>query len=217
MRCYLDEADGANARSVIQTYQGIDNHSAVFSYTSVFIEIVSLSLQEEGASMGVITDLLREAHKHNPYVIWLLTYAHLFEEMMPSIDQLISTKAALNNNSEVTPVSEAEDAHYSIEFPPNCLEEALIYYRLDCSLWQEIESSTDILASFIHSEKLLPDVVELASEPEDIANNSSSSVGEEAASVEAEGEECEGGIMDAIESCYNMYNMGVKIILKELK
>lgn len=43
---------------VIDKYSDIDNNSVTFNMTRVFIEIVSLSLEEEGSSMELVNSLI---------------------------------------------------------------------------------------------------------------------------------------------------------------
>lgn len=95
----MDNADAELARGVIEKYASIDNHSVVFLYTLVFIEIVSLQLNEEGASKIVIDECIATAHAANPYLIWLLAYSELFSEMDGLVDDLIGTRVFFENNS----------------------------------------------------------------------------------------------------------------------
>ena len=107
----MDNADAELARGVIEKYESIDNGSVVFLYTLVFIEIVSLQLEEEGASNQLIDACIRTAHAANPYLIWLLAYPELFGEMEDAVDELIGTHVYFENDS---------------------LQEALRYCRCKC-------------------------------------------------------------------------------------
>ena len=60
LRCHLDNADGAQAREVMAKYASIDGDSVTFGLTRVFIEIVSLNLEEEGSSLDLVNSLIEE-------------------------------------------------------------------------------------------------------------------------------------------------------------
>jgi hypothetical protein len=150
------------------------------------------------------------AHRHNPYILWVLTYSHLFGELDELIDELMTTlpQASSSSNSGAGSVGEAPAAN-RIEFKSDSLEEALIYYRLDSSLWLEVDNSVDILASYIHEKKLLPSIVNGA------ADKSSSS--SDAASADQQEEDLPPRDLGAtVDMCYEMYNTAVAIIKKEL-
>jgi hypothetical protein len=60
LRCHLDNADGGKARQVISQYGNIDGNSVTFNMTLVFIEIISLNLEEDGASMELVNSLIEQ-------------------------------------------------------------------------------------------------------------------------------------------------------------
>ena len=224
----MDNADGGQARAVMDKYSAIDGNSVTFCMTRVFIEAVSLTLAEEGSSVDLVNQhiaagmlfinvvgytvfyvysvlvYLFVAVKANPFVIWVITYAHLFDELQDNIDYLMTTQG--NESSESTSSSDHDVSKNRVEFSSDSLEEALIYCRIDYDLWYELDGSLDLLASYINEHKLKPPRAVLKENnevPLDTGILQSSDVAGKS-------------VGSAVAGCYALYNTAVELICKEL-
>jgi len=217
--------------------------------TQVFIEIISLNLEEGGASMELINSLIDEgllirflvvvavlvlvlfvcldvlllliyhvmlytvACRHNPYILWVMTYSHLLGELDELIDELMTTQASSSSSASA---SAGESAANRIEFKADSLEEALIYYRLDGGLWLEVDNSVDILANYIHEKKLAPSPITVVGDGPSNSNTSSNSDAEQGQDGDNSGIPGDLDLGSTVEMCHSCYNMAVSIIQKEL-
>lgn len=103
--------------------------------------------------------LLFIAVEANPYTIWLIAFHDVFSETIRHLDKLPSATTAVE---------------------PGSIEDALMFFDVDLSLWQETEDLIEYVQKFINKNGIAPPLVESQEEEEEedtpvTTNNISSS------------------------------------------
>ncbi len=134
LRCYMDIADAAKARALIEKFS--DDKSCCFVYTKVLIEYISFKLlKEAGSSEELCNATLEHACNTNPYALYALTYNSVFTDAI-------------------------EHASLIRSAPEGSVEDAISFFDSDLELWLDVEGAIEWLREWMIKKDLPPPLLE---------------------------------------------------------
>lgn len=144
LRCYLDIAEAAKARALIEKYK--DDKSCCFLYNKALIEFISFNtLKEEGSSQEICDNALKEAYDVNPFGLFALAYNSVFKDCI-------------------------EYANLIRDAPEGSVEDAISFFDSDIELWEDVEGAIEWVREFLTSKDLAPPLLDV---PGDIPTTTS--------------------------------------------
>lgn len=97
----MGSAWGDKARQLIDSNPS--NASCCFVYSKVLLDLISLSLKEEGTTMETCNESLAAAIQANPFAAWMIAYNDIFQgafEQTESIEMNSTTFGSIEDAIE---------------------------------------------------------------------------------------------------------------------
>lgn len=151
------------------------------------------------------------AVESNPYVIWLLAYHEIYEEIVSDIDQLLDDEVhdALVKDGSVEDALLYFESKFSVLISPIVVQAAkcFFFWTGDLALWVETEGTIEWLREFITEAELEPPVVPSLVDDADQAKEEQDTDNSEDQDVTIE---------DLHSMYYDMFVMGCEAIEEQL-
>lgn len=134
LRCYMDVADGAKARALIEKYN--TDKSCCFLYNKALLEFISCHLlKEAGSSQELCDGTLDEAYQVNPYALFALAYNSVFTDAI-------------------------EHASLIRSAPDGSIEDAISFFDSDLELWEDVEGAIPWVREWMIRKDVPPPLLE---------------------------------------------------------